>query len=145
AAGPASGSGGWWNNWFGRKERPQDQKPGSPAEKPGTLPAPPEDAVSIREREYKAYWRRSDVCLRLKQAAQAAGNEEEVRRIEQLEDRIWAVFQQHVANLPNARTSEQDEATLEQNLNTLGRKPALLTPDRSEAGGPRAGLYRGWR
>jgi hypothetical protein len=143
AGGSASSSGSWWGSWFGHKEQPEDKKPHSPAEKSVTPPAPAETAVTIRQREWDAYWRRNEVCLRLKQAAQVAGDDEQVRRIEQLEDRIWTVFQQRLASLPGGGTSEQDESTLEQNLNTAGRKPVLFQTDNVGTAGTRAGLFGG--
>lgn len=143
AGGSASGSGSWWSSWFGHKEQPEDKKASSAAEKPATPPAPAETAATIRQREYDAYWRRNDVCLRLKQAAQLAGDDEQMHRIEQLEDRIWAVYQQRLANLSGGGTSEQDEATLEQNLNTAGHKPVLYQTDNPGTPEARASIFGG--
>lgn len=141
AADKTASSGSWWSSWFGRKERPEDKKTSAAPEKPTPQLSPAESVARLRQREEDAYWRRNEVCLRLKQLAQQAGDEEQVQRIEQLEERNFSIFQQRLASLENGRSSELDEATLEQNLNTLGRKPALLQTDSAGGKASRAGVF----
>jgi hypothetical protein len=137
-------SGSWWSGWFGGKDKKPDSKPVPADEGPVVNVAPLIDrSASDREREENAYFRRMAVCDRLMQLAVQTNNQDQQRRIDQLKERVWALYQQRTAHLSGSlMTADSDEAALEQSLPTTGRSSVLPLPEQGRAGGARAGVYR---
>jgi hypothetical protein len=112
---PASGS-GWMSGWWGPKDK------GGLAKEAPDPPGP--SAVNLadaaRQREINAYLRRILVCDKLAQAADNTNDEKLMHEVEELKERVWAIYQQRTAHLSDgAATVDSDEANV-----PAGRKSA---------------------
>jgi hypothetical protein len=139
---PRSGGISSWlfGGLFSNKPAATDAKPIIPVEeRPFTAaPAPAAAASAVFERESNAYLRRIIVCDRLEILADQAGDAEQVRRVQQLKERAFAIYQQRTATLSGGpRRSAVDEAALERNLGTRSRQPSLMS-EAGLSGGTRA-------
>ncbi len=91
----------WLTDWFGHKDKAAEKKlPNGSEGNPVMLARPaPELASNVFDRESKACLRRMEVCDRLEICAEQAGDAEQVRRVQQLRERVFALYQQRTANL----------------------------------------------
>ena len=110
---------------FGPKDKPTDNKPTTAGADPvvrldvgesdhSQSPAASADgAAALREREMATYLRRIQVCDKLKQFAMDANDMEQLRRIEQLEERVGRIYQKRTASLSgSAPRTGTDNANL---------------------------------
>jgi hypothetical protein len=117
---PASSGSGSWGGWFGSKDKPEAKKQATDRPAPG--PSPVERAEAVRQRELKDYLRRIDVCDKLAQVAEDTNDQQLLSRVEEMKERVWAVYQQRTANLaPAGMPSETDGAKRRE---AAARKPA---------------------
>lgn len=125
-AGDKDDGGSWWPTWLGGKKKPASQTEPDMQVIERTVTAAPADlAASVRQKEWNAYWRRQEAADKLELLALQTGDEEQMRRIQQLKERIWSVYQKRTAQLSGTSApSELDEALLERNLGTT-RRPGL--------------------
>ncbi len=120
------GGSSWLPTWMGGKKKPIDKESALLVTEKTVTPSPADLAASLREKELNAYWRRQEAALRLKTLALQANDEDQIRRIDQLMERIWTVYLKRTARLSGSPAgSEFDEALLERNLGTT-RQPDLL-------------------
>ncbi len=125
------GSGNWLTRWFAPAPKPPEKKllP-KDGQAPDKLDMPKkarsvlEEASAVRAREEAKYLRRSKVCDKLREIAEAADDPALARRADQLEERAWAVYQQrtHDLALGRAPAPELDRQVLEKHLG--GSPPA---------------------
>jgi hypothetical protein len=114
------GSATVFQHWFG----PSNHSPAAPdkggkKESPsGKAPAPkPSDPRAERRREEEVLQRRLAVVLRLQEIALETNDAELQRLAEQLDERVWAAYQQRVARLPAGKaTFGGDEKVLADRL-----------------------------
>ncbi len=115
----------WLTNMFGPKDKPTDNRPTTAGADPvvrldvgesdrSQSPAASADgAAALREREMATYLRRIQVCDKLKQFAMDANDMEQLRRIEQLEERVGRIYQKRTASLSgSAPRTGTDNANL---------------------------------
>ena|SRR5581483_9818057 len=108
---------------YGKPKPVQEHKP-EPPKKADKTPAPPPPSPAVnRQREFNAYLRRMDACDRLYEIGLANGDEAMLRRVDQLKERVWAIYQEKT-NLVT------DEGRLDGQLNTKTAADRLL--DRKE-------------
>ena len=118
---PASSGSGLWGGVFGGKDKPEAKK--EAADKPAPGPSLVERAEAVRQRELKNYLRRIDVCDKLAQVAEDTNDQQLLSRVEEMKERVWAVYQQRTANLaPSGLPSETDDAA--KRREAAARKPA---------------------
>jgi hypothetical protein len=125
----ASGS-GRWSEWLSGKDKPEAKK--EAVEKPSAGPSVLERAEAVRQRELKNYLRRIDVCDKLAQIAEDTNDPQLLNEIEEIKERVWAVYQQRTANLIPGASSELADVPVPGD--PLSRKPVL---GRSRNEGPR--------
>ncbi len=138
-----SGGWSWMPSWLGGKKKPAPKKEPElqVLEKP--RPTPEDPASNLRQKEANAFYRRQEALDKLELLAFQAGDEEQIRRIHQLKDRIWAVYLKRTASLSTSPAgAEMDEALLEKNLGTNTRRPDLLQGE--AAGGKGSGVANWW-
>jgi hypothetical protein len=111
---------GWWSGWFGGQDKPEARKAG--ADRPSPGPSVVERAEAVRQRELKNYLRRIDVCDRLAQIAEDANDQQMVSQVEELKERVWAVYQQRSGRLAPGATPETEDAPAQREATS--RKPA---------------------
>jgi hypothetical protein len=97
---PASSGSGGWGGWFGGKDKPEAKK--EAADRPAPGPSPAERAEVVRQLELKNYLRRIDVCDKLAQVAEDTNDQRLLSQVEEMKERVWAVYQQRTANLVSA-------------------------------------------
>jgi len=139
-----SGGWSWMPSWLGGTKKPAPRKEPElqVLEKP--KPTAADLAAGLREKEWNAMWRRQQAADKLELLATEAGDEEQVRRIQQLKERIFAIYQKRTARLSdNPGSSEMDEGLLEKNLGTTSRRPDLLTGDADGGEGGRTAKWGG--
>jgi hypothetical protein len=102
-----SGFSALWNGWFGSKPKPAEKvekKPEPPA-KPTGPTAAERDALMRRERD--ANIRRLQVCDRLRAVAQLHNDEDMLRRLEELEEQVDALYKQRAMGLQQASVTDE--------------------------------------
>jgi hypothetical protein len=100
-------------NWFTRLFTPSAEKKVNPdpakVKEVQSEPAPmPPSASKIRAKQANADKERRDaVCLKLREIALAHGDEDMLRKVEQLENRVWDLYvaQNNVRTAPLAEAS----------------------------------------
>ncbi len=93
---------GWVNpmNWFGgkEKEKPAPKKDRKDAKKDARKEAPlPSPAEEARQRQARAeadFWRRVEVCDKLREIALRKDDATMLQRVEELSERVYAVYLQ---------------------------------------------------
>ena len=123
----------WFSGWFSWGKTSSVVKnspvlaptPGSPSE--AATPTPLEASRADSDPEWKALWRRLDVCHRLMEISDKNSDDALRRRAEELEQRAWDLYHQRT-NRPGSSPTrfESDEASLSKRLGGDGQK--LLTP-----------------
>src|SRR5207245_2565264 len=83
-----------------RDAKKADRKGTKPPEAPVKAAPAVDEAAQQRNREEAAYLRRLAVCDKLKQIAYQTNDEKLQRQAEQLDERVWEVYSQRIANLP---------------------------------------------
>src|SRR5450755_2106677 len=78
----------WWGGWFSPAAKPAEKKT-EPATLAPVGPSAAELAVTARQSEKAAYFRRMEVCDRLMAIAVQNNDEAMQTQIEQLKDRAW--------------------------------------------------------
>jgi hypothetical protein len=101
---PAAAGSGWWTGWFGGKDKPEAKK--EAADRPLAEPSLVERAEAVRQRELKNYLRRIDVCDKLAQIAEDNNDQQMLSQVEEMKERVWAVYQQRTAHLTPAASFE---------------------------------------
>src|SRR5262245_23533741 len=94
---PATTSRSWWPRWM--QFRPRTVKK-EPEPKPAPKPAPVESPAVARARETADWLRRVAVCDRLHQIAADNNDGELAQQADRLEQKAWAIYQEHTATLP---------------------------------------------
>jgi hypothetical protein len=97
----------------------------------GKGPTSMEEAAAYRAREQAKYFRRSSVCDKLKEIADATNNPALRKRAEELDARAWDVYTQRTARLPSSGVQfESDSKTLEKHFKDVPRvrQPNSETP-----------------
>jgi len=140
--GAADTGSSWLPSWLGGKKKPQPKK--DPAmqvtERPITV-SPADLAASVREQELNAFHRRHEALLEMEKYAILAGDEEQVRRIHQLQERTMTIYRKRTAHLPGRPpNSDLDETVLEQKLGTTRRAEPLTGESGSDQDGRTANL-----
>ena len=97
-AAPASPWGALWDGLFGGGEKPAAKKKEPEAERPPE-PPPAERAEVVRDREKDEYFRRMKVCDRLLEIAALRNDEDMVRRVNELVEKIGLLYEQRTAGL----------------------------------------------
>jgi hypothetical protein len=95
-----------------RDDKKADRKGTKPGEAPVKVAPVVDEAAQQRNREEAAYLRRLAVCDKLKQIAYQTNDEKLQRQAEQLDERVWEVYSQRIANLPVGRADLEREACL---------------------------------
>ena len=120
----------WWQRMspFHKKEAPPPLVPAVPVESP----------VARKAREQAIYFRRIAVCDKLKDIAFQTRDDELLRKADQLDQRAFAIYQQHTGEAPGAGL-QADERILERRLgNSAPTGQGLLPAER--ASGSQASL-----
>ncbi len=99
---------GWWSNWLGEKPKPKAKTTKKPPAEERPLPRLVEPAGAEQQREMNAILRRMEVCDRLRTIALQTGNDELMRRAEELEARAQEIYRNHTANPPAAAPLEEE-------------------------------------
>lgn len=133
---------GWMNpaNWFGSKEKPKekpaDAKRGKIGKKDaGTgddlapLPSPADEARSRRNREEADLLRRLAVCDQLREIAVRTDDQTLLQRVDELADRVFAVYTQRTGGSSALGTGLDAEL---RGLEASGDAAALLRRPREE-------------
>jgi hypothetical protein len=107
--GPKPASSGKMAGWFGGKDKAEAKK--DPADRPLPGPSVVERAEAVRQRELKNYLRRIDVCDKLAQIAEDTNDQQLLSQVEEMKERVWAVYQQRTANLTPGASSESEDAS----------------------------------
>jgi len=117
-------------NWFsrvfggGKASRPEAKKDKNAA-KPRANAA---TAKTGTAGPLKTYFRRLEVCDKLKQVAVQTGDDTLLRRAEQLEVRVWDTYQAQLKGLAqNRSTLSPDEQTLDDHLGIEARGTSRAT------------------
>jgi hypothetical protein len=97
---------GWWTGWLGGKDKQEAKEVDRPLSGPLTV----ERAEVVRQRELKNYLRRIDVCDKLAQIAEDTNDQQLLSQVEEMKERVWAVYQQRTAHLTPATASEAEDA-----------------------------------
>jgi hypothetical protein len=118
--GPKPAASGWWAGWFGSKDKPEAKKEAADRPLPG--PSVVERAEVVRQRELKSYLRRIDVCDKLAQIAEDTNDQSLLSQVEEMKERVWAVYQQRTAHLTPSAASETEDAAPRRE--GASRKPA---------------------
>ncbi len=95
---------GGWFGWFGDNSKSKTKEKAktdqSAAENRLTPPNLAELAGSEAKHQRNAFFRRVEVCLRLRQIAEQTGNADLQRQAEEMDARAWEIYQHHTAQLP---------------------------------------------
>lgn len=150
---PTDSDGGWgWvnpKNWFGSKEK---AKPAPKKDKKDTkkdvarrdppLPSPAEEARQRQARAEADFWRRVEVCDKLREVAVRKDDADMLRRVEELSERVYAVYLQRSGGRVPAGDVEIDPDlrrldTMKDTEAALRRRPSeepiySVTSDRKE-------------
>jgi hypothetical protein len=120
-------NGNWLSRWFQPKPKPPEKKPkvktdkeerGQPASV-AKASRPLDDAATQRAREEAKYFRRSEVCGKLKDIADQTNDAALRQQAEQMEERAWTVYLEHTKHLASShQVFESDQKTLEKHLGT---------------------------
>jgi hypothetical protein len=109
-----------------KPRKPDPVEKATPVEKPAGMAA---SASALREREERAYLRRQAVCDKLHEIAEQTRDEELERKVRQLDERIWSLYQERTNRLPAAdAVVDMDEAILDKHL---GKTTGSATPTTS--------------
>lgn len=128
---PASSGSGGWGGWFGGKDKPEAKK--EAVDKPAPGPSAAERAEAVRQLELKNYLRRIDVCDRLAQVAEDTNDQKLLSQVEEMKERVWAVYQQRTANLaPGGLASETGGAARPREAATRKYAPGRRAPASQE-------------
>ena len=123
----AAAKSGWWSSWLGEKPKPKAKAAKKPPAEEHPLPRPVEPAGAEQQREMNAVLRRMEVCDRLRTIALQTGNDELMRRAEELEARAQEIYRRHTANPPAAAPVEEEAPPVE-------KKPASTRKSDKAAG-----------
>jgi hypothetical protein len=93
-----------------RNDKKADRKGTKSPEAPAKVAPVVDEAAQQRNREEAAYLRRLAVCDKLKQIAYQTNDEKLQRQAEQLDERVWEVYSQRIANLPVGRSDLERDA-----------------------------------
>ncbi|MFO0844696.1 MAG: hypothetical protein U0797_20250 [Gemmataceae bacterium] len=131
---PTEQTSSWWKSWFGSK--PEEAK---------VLDHPPvalqaeADKQAELDRLMRAYWRRQEVCDRLRDIALQANDDKLYEEAGRLEDLAWRLHQSKSGKLfgtPVAAADEPPEPPEESTLDVLKRAaPGGNLPPRLRQGG----------
>jgi hypothetical protein len=130
---PTEATSGWWKGWFGSKD--EAKKPAGPP--PGPTVA---DKHAELDRLMKAYWRRQEVCDRLRDIALQASDDKLYEEAGRLEDMAWRLHQARSSKLFGVPVAAADddppEEPEESTLDVLKRAaPGGALPPRLRNGG----------
>ncbi len=115
----------WWPTWLGGKKKTA-KKPARPVVEKPVGPSQGDLTASLLDKEMNAFLRRQRVADRLAAMALEAGDDVQLRRINQLQDRIFAVYQQRTAHLSSSQAgTDPAEDGPEQKRGTTLRRSAL--------------------
>jgi hypothetical protein len=88
----AQESSSWLPGWLAPAQKADADKVADKGDAPKVVPAVNRSALKAA-RKAKADWeRRTEVCLKLREIALESGDEDLLRKIEQLEQRAWYVY-----------------------------------------------------
>ncbi len=83
----------WLSPWSGKTDKSEKIDPGkTAADKEDALKKPPVSDAARRKQAKADLLRRQEVCLKLREIADAANDEDTLKRIDQLESRAWALY-----------------------------------------------------
>jgi len=135
---PSTGLNFHWASWMQDTGRPVPKKKAPATKSKDTAAAKPAAAkvanvvdrvTTEREREVKAYLRRVTVCDELRRVALETHDEVLERKVDFLEQRAKAVYEQRTAHLPGHNVDvAADEQTLDRHLGSAdsgGLQPAI--------------------
>jgi hypothetical protein len=114
---PTEQTSGWWKNWVGSKE--ESKPPAGPP--PGPTVA---DKHAELDRLMKAYWRRQEVCDRLRDIALQANDDklyDEAGRLEELAWRLHQTRSSKLFGMPVATADDPPEPPEESTIDVLKR------------------------
>jgi hypothetical protein len=113
-----------WGDLFGKKK--SKVRRADPAEEKVIRPAAAAEVGNLRrEQELNAYMRRLRACDRLIDIALGNNDEEMLRQVEEMQDRVWAIYQQ---NASTGGGFEADEIRLSRSLADDSSGKKLLAP-----------------
>jgi hypothetical protein len=130
---PTEQTSGWWKSWFGSKDDPK------PADRPPPGPTVADKHAEL-ERLMRAYWRRQEVCDRLRDIALQANDDKLYEEAGRLEEMAWRLHQTKSGKLlgmpVTAAADDPPEPPEESTLDVLKRAaPAGALPPRLRDGG----------
>lgn len=105
--------------WMGsNNERPEPKPPVKEKKEPAPIPkiSPIDLAAQKAEAEMNTYFRRQQACDRLAILALQSGDAEQIRRVEELKERVFSVYKKRVASLPISQGTGRSGET----MNELG-------------------------
>lgn len=124
------GSSSWLSRWLPGKKA-DEGKPRSEKE-PEKVVEKPARPSADRAREEADYFRRVDVCLRLQQIAEETQDQELQRLVEQLDRRVFALYQERLKRLPASPAFTSDEQVLEDHLGEKAPRRSWTAKERNE-------------
>lgn len=122
----------WFGRWFGSKKEPEPKvstkiKKGSEADSVEAEQGPTvNELAAVRARQEKTLLRRLAVCDRLMEIAVRTGDDDLLRRAEQLDERCRRAYAERTADV----TAQSDELILEKHLGGSGA--SLAAPGRED-------------
>jgi pyruvate/2-oxoglutarate dehydrogenase complex dihydrolipoamide acyltransferase (E2) component len=134
--GTAGSKPGFFGRLFGKKADPPKAAAPAPTKdkeaakadesRPATVA---DEAAAVQAREKEIFFRRQQVCDKLKLIAADAGDEDLMRRAEQLHDRAWALYEKRTgAQAVLANGFHSDEETLSRHLGGSARADEAPVP-----------------
>src|SRR5262249_18161378 len=129
---PAKSS--WWPSWmgFGGKSEPKPAEDKNAGKK--GPPGPRIDVAAARARETAEWQRRDKVCLALRAIALETNDEDLAQKVDQLEQRIWSLYQQRLTELSSGNLGT-GELPVGQPAAPRSRTPAAASPARAGGSG----------
>jgi hypothetical protein len=97
-------------------------------------PSAVETAAAVRAREKAAYLRRIAVCDNLRAIAVQTNNNELYRKADQLDQRAFAIYKQHLGQAPGEIVLQAEEPSLQHRLGNTGPVGQRLMPAQRASG-----------
>jgi hypothetical protein len=134
----SSGSSWWWP-WGSTKKAEPDPKAAAksttakkakPADEAEQVRAPAADPAALAAQERAKYFRRQEICLKLKAIAQETNDAELEREADLLEQRAWFVYEQRMAQARMPSLLPSDDAVAARKLTGEGKGGERRAADR---------------
>ncbi len=110
------------------------KKKKAPEPEPAVKTSSPESAAALQAREKANYLRRIAVCDRLRDIAFQTKDNELFRKADQLDQRAYAIYMKHSAQVPGDMALQADERILEQRLGSTAPAGQAVLPAQRASG-----------